>query len=130
MNEGFSRRLSGIVGTFLVLVVGGVLLLGGSLVARPATVVQLALLGLAGVVDLVAAIDTRLPARIAWYRWGGLGNILLGMSLPLGFVGTDNNLVFLGILGVGGLTLAAMGVDMLVFHGRYTRGKRLDHDSG
>lgn len=128
MNEGFSRTLSAVVGTFLLLVVGGVILVGGTPPGDPVIAGQVALLGLAGVVDIVAATDTQLTARVAWYRWSGLGNILLGMVLPLGFAESSDTLVFLFVTGVGGITLAAMGVDMLVFHGQYTRGERLDRD--
>jgi len=129
MKEEFSRRLSGIVGAFLLLVVSGAVLLGMPLSEEPVSVVQLSLLGLAGLADIVAATETRLTDRIAWYRWSGLGNMLLGLTLPLGFVGTDDSVAFLVMTGLGGMTLAAMGIDMAVFHGRYTRGQRLNRDS-
>jgi hypothetical protein len=130
MREEVSRKLSAVVGTFLLLVVGGVVLFVGTPPADPVIAGQIALLGIAGVVDLVAATDTRLTAHVAWYRWSGLGNILLGMALPLGFAGSGNTLVFLVVTSVGGVTLAAMGIDMLAFHGQYTRGERLDRDGG
>lgn len=127
MNVRRNRQLSGVVGGFLVLVsTGAFLLLGPSLLGAPALFAQVTLLGLAGVADLVAATDTALTDRWAWYRWSGAGNVLLGLSLPLGFVGGGGEVFFLGVTAVGGLTLAAMGLDMLVFHGKYTRGKRLD----
>lgn len=129
MKEGFSRRLSGIVGAFLLLIVSGAVLLGMPLSEDPVSVVQLSLLGLAGLADIVAATETRLTDRIAWYRWSGVGNVLLGVALPLGFVGTDGSVAFLVTTGLGGMTLAAMGIDMAVFHGRYTRGQRLNHDT-
>lgn len=59
----------------------------------------------------------------------GLGNILLGLSLPLGFVGTELDVVLLLVAGLGGLSFAAMGLDLFVFHGRYTRQTPLNqHD--
>jgi hypothetical protein len=54
-----------------------------------------------------------------------LGNVLLGLSLPLGLLDSGPD-VFLVVVALGGLSLAAMGVDMLAFHGKYTRGERLD----
>ncbi|MFA9417482.1 hypothetical protein [Natrinema sp. HArc-T2] len=89
---------------------------------------QVTLLGLAGCCDIIAATDTRLTDRWAWYQWSGLGNVLLGLALPLGFVGSDNGLVFAVVAGIGGLSLVAMGIDMLVYHGTYTRGERLDRN--
>jgi hypothetical protein len=127
-ESGFSnrrRQLSAVIGAFLVLVaVGAATALGGDILSEPLIAVQLIALALAGVCDLIAAID-RLPAgSLAWYQWSGLGNICLAVALPLAFVGGE---VFLfGLMMVGGLSLAAMGVDMLVFHGEYTRGNRLN----
>jgi hypothetical protein len=126
MNERRNRRLSGGIGVFLLVVAGGALaFLGDDALANPVFLVQVTLLGLAGVCDIVAATDTVLTDRVAWYQWSGLGNVLLGISLPLGMV-TSGIDVFLLVVAVGGLSLAAMGVDMAVFHGRYTRGDRLD----
>ncbi len=127
MNERRNRQLSAVVGVFLLLVTGGVALLGTDALDAPAFLAQLTLLGLAGVFDIVAAIETPLTDRWAWYQWSGAGNVLLGLSLPLGFAGTDG-LFLLLLTGVGGLSLAAMGIDMLAFHGKYTRGERLDRE--
>jgi len=127
MNERRNRRLSAVLGVFLVAVAGGAtVFLGSEFLARPVLAGQISLLGLAGVCDLVAAVDSPLTARWAWYRWSGLGNVLLGVALPLGFVGGGDELFFLVVTGVGGLSLAALGVDMIAFHGRYSRGERLD----
>lgn len=129
MNERHNRRLSGVVGAFLLLVSGGgIVLLGTGGLEKPIFLVQVALLGLAGVFDIVAATDTGLTDRWAWYRWSGAGNVLLGLSLPLGFAGSDS-LLFLLLTAVGGVSLAAMGIDMFAFHGKYTRGERLDRNS-
>ncbi|SDD71839.1 hypothetical protein E2L06_18720 [Haloterrigena sp. H1] len=129
MNEQRNRQLSAIVGTFLVLIAGGVVLLVENLLKTPLLLSQVTLLGLAGIFDIVAATDTRLTDRWAWYQWSGLGNILLGLSLPLGFVGSENSLFFVLVAAIGGLSLAAMGIDMLVYHGQYTRSERLDRNS-
>jgi len=129
MNERRNRQLSAIVGTFLVLIAGGVVLLVENLLKTPLLLSQVTLLGLAGIFDIVAATDTRLTDRWAWYQWSGLGNILLGLSLPLGFVGSENSLFFVLVAAIGGLSLAAMGIDMLVYHGQYTRSERLDRNS-
>ncbi|ELY68519.1 hypothetical protein [Natrinema versiforme] len=126
MNERRNRRLSAVVGVSLLLITGGgVALLGTAVLDAPVVVAQLTLLGLAGVFDVVAATDTGLTDRWAWYRWNGAGNVLLGLSLPLGIAGTGGPF-FLLLTGVGGLSLAAMGIDMLAFHGKYTRDERLD----
>ena len=129
MNERRNRQLSAIVGTFLVLIAGGVVLLVENLLKTPLLLSQVTLLGLAGIFDIVAATDTRLTDRWAWYQWSGLGNICLGLSLPLGFVGSKNSLFFVLVAVIGGLSLAAMGIDMLVYHGQYTRSERLDRNS-
>ncbi|WP_254762066.1 hypothetical protein [Natrinema marinum] len=130
MNERRNRRLSAVGGVFLLLVAGGALvLLGSNAFDAPLLLGQLALMGLAGVFDVVAATETGLTDRWAWYRWSGAGNVLLGLSLPLGFA-ESGGLLFLLLIGVGGLSLAAMGVDMLAFHGKYTRGERLDRTGG
>ena len=126
MNE---RRLSGGVGVFLLFIAAGMLaLLGTDALDSPVLLAQTTLLGLAGVCDIVAATETSLTDRLAWYRWSGLGNILLGVSLPLGFTGSTDpgGLALLAVVALGGLSLAAMGIDMLAFHGKYTRGERLD----
>ncbi|WP_436901293.1 hypothetical protein [Halovenus halobia] len=119
------RKLSAIVGGFLlVIVAGSVTTLGSGILSRPLIAIQLAALGLAGIFDLVSGIE-RLPnGPLAWYQWSGLGNLCLGLSLPLGFLGGET--VLLAVLTLGGLSLAAIGVDMLVFHGAYTKGTPLD----
>jgi len=128
MNERRNRQLSAIVGAFLVFIAGGVVLLVENLLKTPLLLSQVTLLGLAGIFDIVAATDMQLTARWAWYQWSGLGNISLGLSLPLGFVGSKNSLFFILVAGIGGLSLAAMGIDMLVYHGKCTRGERLDRN--
>jgi hypothetical protein len=123
------RRLNGLLGVFLVgVAVGAGVLFGGNLLGRPALFSQVVLVGMAGICDLIAATDRNPPGHWAWYQWSGLGNILLGISLPLGFVGSSDALFFLLVTSVGGLSLAAIGVDMLAFHGVYTHGDRLDAD--
>jgi|AntRauTorcE11898_2_1112593.scaffolds.fasta_scaffold07517_2 hypothetical protein len=129
MNVRRNRRLSGVIGAFLILLaVGVVTLVGTDLVSEPLLLAQAALLGVAGVCDIVAATDTALTERWGWYQWSGLGNILLGFALPLAFVGSGEQLFILGVTAIGGLSLAAMGLDMVAFHGKYTRGERLDQE--
>ncbi|WP_254531764.1 hypothetical protein [Natrinema gelatinilyticum] len=129
MNERRNRQVSAVVGVFLFLVGGsGVVLLGARVIQTPVLLGQMGLLGLAGLFDIVAATDTRLTDRWAWYRWNGAGSILLGLSFPLGLVGSG--WAFFLLTSAGGLSLVVMGIDMLAFHGRYTREERLDRDSG
>ncbi|WP_254525270.1 hypothetical protein [Natrinema caseinilyticum] len=127
MNERRHRQLSAVVGVFLLLVGGsGIFLLGADPLQTPALLGQTGLLGLAGLFDIVAATDTRLTDRWAWYRWNGAGNVLLGLSFPVGLAGSG--WAFFLLTSVGGLSLVVMGIDMLAFHGRYTRGERLDRN--
>ncbi len=129
MNERRSRQIGAVTGLFTVAVSAGVLaLLGSGLFHRPVLFAQAALLGGCGVAYLLGSVDALPTGPLAWYRWQGLGNVLVGSSLPLGFLGTGvaNELFFFAVAAIGGLSLAAMGVDMLAFHGKYTRGERLD----
>ncbi|WP_241432474.1 hypothetical protein [Natrinema gari] len=59
---------------------------------------------------------------------GRLENVLFGLSLPLGFVGSGTGLLFVVIVAIGGFSLGLMGVDMFVYHGTYTRDARLERD--
>jgi hypothetical protein len=128
VTDRAQRRLNGVLGVFLLVVAGvGIVLLGGELDSEPMLAVQIALLGLAGLCDVLAAVE-KLPG-LRWYQWSGLGNILLGFSLPLGFSGFASP-VYVVLMLVGGLSLAALGGDMLLFHGEYTRSSRLDADLG
>lgn len=130
MIDGSDRRLSAVAGVFLVVIAAGATVaLGGKLFERSALAAQVTLLGVAGLCDIVAATDSVLTDRLAWYQWSGLGNVLLGAALPLGLVATSIDVLLLVVLGLGGLSLALMGVDMLLFHGRYFRGERLDGDA-
>jgi hypothetical protein len=127
MNERRERRLVGAVGAFLLLVTAGALMWGGigAFGRTPTAALQLVFLGAAGVCNVVAAARTPLTDRIPWYRWSGLGNVLLGASLPLGVIGPSGE-PSLAVVTVGaGLALALVGIDLLAFHGRYTRGEPL-----
>lgn len=119
------RRLYALSGVFLTAAAAAVtVLLGGDLLATSVLAIQVSMIVLAGICDLVAATGSF--GGWAWYRWGGLGNILLGLSLPLGFVGTAWDSIFLLVTGLGGLSLTAMGIDLVAFHGRYTQQTLLD----
>jgi hypothetical protein len=122
MGNRTQRRVSGVIGFALLLFVVFVLVVAGppdSLVIA----VQLLTLALAGSCDLIAAIDTRLTGRVPWHKWSGAGSILLGVSLPLGLVptggwATDDLGVFVVML-LAGVTVAAIGVEMLCFDGEH-----------
>lgn len=121
------RRLNAVLGAFLLAVAGaGAVVLRAELLSRPVLALQFGLTGLAGLCNLVAATD-RLSAG-QWYQWSGLGNVFLGVSLPLGVTGGP---VLFGVFAsVGGLSLAAIGLDMLLFHGRYMHQEGFDSDPG
>ncbi len=59
---------------------------------------------------------------------GRLENVLFGLSLPLAFVESGTWLLFVVVVAISGRSLRLMGVDMLVYHGAYTRDERLDRD--
>ena len=119
MERKTKRRLSVVVGVFLLIVSGAVVaVLRGALFDRPVLAVQVGAVGVAGVLDVLAGFDTRLTERVRWYRLSGLGNIFLGISLPFGLVDTTHTLPLL-LTVLGGLSLAAMGIDMLLFDGRH-----------
>jgi len=125
-----NRQLNALVGgVLLVIVVSVFVALGGELLDSPVLAGQVALLGAAGLCDIVAGTDSILTHQFAWYRWSGLGNIFLGSSLPLGGLGFDAGLLLPGALALGGLSLILMGVDMLIFHGRYVRSEPFDTDT-
>ncbi|ELY84152.1 hypothetical protein [Natrinema altunense] len=54
--------------------------------------------------------------------------MLFGLSLPLAFVESGTWLLFVVVVAISGRSLRLMGVDMLVYHGAYTRDERLDRD--
>jgi hypothetical protein len=103
-------------------------LLGADLLDDPILLAQVTLLGSGGVAYLLGSVQRLPTGPLAWYQYQGLGNVLVGLSLPLGFLDSTigNEVFFLAVTAIGGLSLAAMGVDMLAFHGQYTRGERLD----
>jgi hypothetical protein len=122
-----SRRTSAVLGrVFLVVVAGAIGSLGGEVLDSPVLAGQVTLLGAAGLCDIVAGRENSLTEQFAWYRWSGLGNVFLGLTLPLGFLGFDAGLVLSCALALGGLSLVLMGADMLVFDGRYLRGEPFD----
>jgi|APHM01.1.fsa_nt_gi hypothetical protein len=125
MDERRERRLAGILGAFLLLGTVGILLWGrlGRLNLTAAVAVQMALLGGSGLCNVVAAGQTLLTDRIPWHRWHGVGNVLLGGSLPVGIVGSGDSSVLAAVTALGALVPAAMGVDLIVFDGRFTHGE-------
>ena len=119
MDSKKQRRVSAVFGVFLILVASVVVVLaGGSFLRSPVLAVQVLLLATAGVFDVAAGFETRLTERFAWYKLSGLGYVSLGLSLPFGLADTTGMLpLFLGALG--GLSLAGMGIDMLLFDGKH-----------
>jgi len=128
MNETRNRQIGAVGGVFAVLVSLGVTaLVGTAMIQRPVLLAQVGLLGPGGVAHLLGGLDSLRTGPLAWYQWQGLGNILVGLSLPLGFAGQNSAYpLVLFVTALGGISLAAMGVDLLAFHGRFTREERLD----
>jgi hypothetical protein len=56
------------------------------------------------------------------------GGFPLGLSLPLGSLGPDEDPPLAVLAGPGGLSLAAPGVDLAPFRGRHTRGEAVGRD--
>jgi hypothetical protein len=127
MRSTTHRRLCGALGAGLVLLCGaGVALVGTALFRVPATTVQVVLVGVAGLLDLVAAFETPLTARVDWFRLSGAGNVALGLALPIGMLGWESGTVLFVASAVGGLALAAIGVDIVVYAGSHVYERRLD----
>lgn len=116
------------LGLFLLVIASvGVSVMTESLLSEPRLAAQIGLTGLAGLCNVAAATERLMTGDWQWYRWVGLGNLSLGCSLPLAFL--DNEPVLLAVIGIGGVSLVALGVDMLLFHGEYMHGTSLDHNS-
>ncbi len=128
VNETQNRQIGTVAGVFAVLVSLGVTaLVGSAMVQHPVLLAQVGLLGAGGIAHLLGGLDSVRTGPLTWYQWQGVGNICIGLSLPLGFVGQSSTyLLVLFVTALGGVSLAAMGVDLLAFHGRYTREERLN----
>jgi len=125
MEQDTQRRLSVAVGVFLLVVAVAVVALARTaLLDDPLLVFQVGTLAAAGVLDVLAGFETRITERVAWYRLSGLGNVFLGLSLPFGFVGTTETLPLLLSL-LGSVSIAGIGIDMLLFDGRHVYSKNL-----
>lgn len=119
MGQKTQQRLSLVVGAFLLSVsVGVVALTRGAFFENPFLAVQTAMIAAAGVFDIAAGFETRITKRVAWYKLSGLGNVLLGFSLPFGSVGTTEPLPLV-LTVLGGTGIGVMGLDMLLFDGRH-----------
>ncbi|MFP4174226.1 MAG: hypothetical protein ACLFSW_00410 [Halobacteriales archaeon] len=128
MEHRTQRRLSAVVGVFLLVITAAVVaVFRGSLLDRPLLAAQVGALAVAGVLDIAAAFDTPVTERVAWYRLSGLGNVFLAVSLPLGLFESAETLPLLLVV-LGSTTLAAIGFDMLVFDGRHVYSEPLDTD--
>lgn len=112
------RRWFALFGGFFLLISGAaVALFGSTVVETPRLAVGIAIWALVGCLDVVGGAFESV-AGIAWYRFVGLGDILLGLwlfgfaiSWYLGGPTTDAVLVSVGASALGGLTVAAIGVD-------------------
>ena len=122
MGYRTQRRVSGVIGLAVLLYVAGVLFVAGPPHSLVVTV-QLSALALAGTCDTISAVDSRLTDRVPWHKWSGAGSILLGVSLPLGLVPTGGwaaeDLGLFVVMLLAGVTVAAIGVEMLFFDGEH-----------
>lgn len=126
MDHGTQRRISAALGVFFLAVTATVVgVLRVSLLESPVIVVQVAFLGVAGVLDILAGVETRVTERFEWYRLSGLGNVALAAALPLGFVDPFRPVPFAVVL-VGSVAFAGMGLDMVFFEGRHVYSEPLD----
>lgn len=112
-----SRRWFAALGAFLVLAVGGLLVAFGRPTA-PASVLRIAGLLLAGGLFVAGGLAPT-SSGVAWYRLVGTADVLLGLTLaaPLpaallgGGAADAGTLMYTVPAGIGGLTLAFIGVD-------------------
>ena len=114
MHGTTHRRLCGVLGAGLLLLAGGVVAVVGRHVLRtPTMMAQLGLLTVSGALDIVAAFENPLTARIDWFRLGGLANVALGLALPVGALGwttaRDATGLFLFVVTAVGVTLPPVG---------------------
>ncbi|GAB3315606.1 MULTISPECIES: hypothetical protein [Haloplanus] len=133
MNATTHRRLCGVLGLGLLTVVGGGLaLVGAAPFGTPTLAVQVVLVGAAGALDVVAAFGNPVTARIDWFRLSGAANVALGLALPVGILGWEGGAggtLLLAVTAVGGLSLAAVGVDMWCCAGKHVYERPLDADT-
>jgi len=130
-----NRRLCGALGAGLaVFVVGIVAVIGMAVFNTPTVAAQLVLIGVAGVLDLVAAFENPVTARIDWFRLGGAANVALGLALPVGVLGWGSSgaggELLVAVTAVGGIALAAIGLDLAVYAGAHIYERPLDADDG
>jgi len=129
-----NRRRCGLLGGGLVLLAVAVAaVLGRALLAAPLVLAQVGFLGVAGALDLVAAFENPLTARVDWIRLGGLANVALGLALPVGALDWGlksgaEGMFLLVATALGGLTLAAIGADLFLDAGTHVYGRRIDAD--
>jgi len=117
------RRLCGALGVALLLLVGAAVSLAGTALIRvPATATQVALLGVAGLLDLVAAFENPVTTRVDWFRLGGVANVALGATLPVGVLGWGGGAegaLLLVVMAVGRCSIAAVGIDLAAYAGSH-----------
>jgi hypothetical protein len=124
------RRACGALGAGLVaLVAAGIVLVGAALIHSPTTAVQVVLIGAAGVLDIAAAFENPVTARVDWFRLSGVANVSLGLALPVGILGWGNGAggaFLLAVTAVGGLAFAAIGADIALYAGAHVYERPLD----
>lgn len=108
-------RAQGVLGGFLLLTVVGFLAFAGPPSHLDPIVVQLGLLGLAGLLMLLTAFANPLRERFGALQLTGFADVFLGISLPLSEVenAMSGEYGFFLVLLVGGLSLVAIGLDYL-----------------
>ena len=119
------RHWSGVVGGVIIMLIAGFVTVFGLPQTLPVTL-QLGTLALAGILDILAVIDTRITDHIGWYRLTGLANICLGTTLLFSAIESGSyggEQLLLGLsLAVGGLSLAGIGFDIFMFSGKHLYG--------
>jgi len=133
VNATTHRRLCGVLGLGLLAVVGGGLaLVGAAPFGSPTLAVQVVLVVAAGALDVVAAFGNPVTTRIDWFRLSGAANVALGLALPVGILGWEGagGTLLLVVTAIGGLSLAAIGVDIWRYAGAHVYERPLDADTG
>lgn len=119
-NETY-RRFSGGVGIVTIgIAMAFVFVAGVDVLSNPQASVLIGALVLAGALDVVAAVESPITERIAWYRLVGVAHIILGVVISLWFAGAvGTGLVDLAIFAFVLFSTAGVGIDMLFFDGRH-----------
>lgn len=106
-------RLFGYLGVVLLVTTLPALVFAGAGAAL-GNLVEWVLTSLASVAYVIGGFGNPVRERVGWFRAVGLGNVLLGLSLPATAI-LDGSVTtpFGFVLAVGGLGLVAIGVDYI-----------------